>query len=156
MTPTRTVAQALAVSPAAALLARVEAAQRISALLGPECARLRLGFDAATPGRFELREKEVLINLDSAAQAAKLRQALPRLTQTLQQKGFGAYGIKLRVQPPGGRDEVIDLDPSRYGPPRDPSAGGARAVHRLALELPLSDLRSALEKLEQTLGRLRG
>lgn len=153
MNPTRTVAQALAASPAAGLLARVEAAQRICEILAPECRRLRLGFDPDTPGRFELREKDVLVNVDSAAQAAKLRQALPRLTQALGTRGFGAYSLKLKVMPPGAREVVIEIDPSRYGPARLPSVRGSQAVAHLALGLPDSRLRSALEKLEKTLAR---
>ncbi len=153
MNPTRTLAQALATSPVAGLLARVEAAQRIAAILAPECARLRLGFDASAPGRCELREKDIVLNLDSAAQAAKLRQALPRLNQALQQQGYGVYAIRIKVQPPGGRDQAAALDPARYGPARHLSAGGAQAVHHLAAQLPRSDLREALEKLEKTLGR---
>lgn len=155
MNAPRTLNQALAGSTAAALLARVAAAEQIAAILAPECARLRLGFDPATPGRFELRETEVQIKVDSAAQAAKLRQAMPRLTQALASQGWGGLALKLKVAPPGAREE--ETVPQEHGPAREPSASGAVAVSELAGELaseePESRLARMLAKLARTLGR---
>lgn len=155
MNPTRTLAQALATSPAAGLLARVAAAERVAEILTPECARLRLGFDPGSAGRFDVRDTEVLINVDSAAQAAKLRQALPRLTQALATRGFGGLAVKVKVAPPGGRD--ASDEPQSHGPAREPNAAGATAVGELAGDLaaeePESRLARMLGKLARTLGR---
>jgi hypothetical protein len=157
MTAPRALAQALAVSPAAALAASVAAARRAARALAPECARLGMHLDLETPGRCELRGTKLVVRVPSAAQSTKLRQALPRLVEALRAEGIPVEEIALRVQPLGDNEPpAAAVDPARYGPPRAPSAPGARAVGALALALPVSDLRRALERLEKTLARSGG
>lgn len=154
MTAPRALAQALAVSPAAALAASVAAARRAAGALAPECARLGMRLDFEAPGRCELRGSKLILRVPSAAQSAKLRQALPRLVEALRGQGIPVEEIALKVQPLGDHEPPAPpVDPARYGPPRAPSAPGARAVGALALALPMSDLRRALERLEKTLAR---
>jgi hypothetical protein len=157
MTAPRALAQALAVSPAAALAAAVAAAGRAARALAPECARLglRRGREAPPPGA--QRGQQLLLRVPSAAQSTKLRQALPRLLAALQASGLPVDEIVLKVQPLGGAEPPPEpIDPARYGPPRSPSAPGAQVVGALALALPVSRLRLALQKLEKTLARTGG
>jgi hypothetical protein len=54
---------------------------------------------AIRPG--PLDEEGWLLLVDHGAAAAKLRQLLPRLEQALQDKGWQATPIKVRIQPRG-------------------------------------------------------
>lgn len=157
MTSPRALAQALAVSPAAALAASVAAARRAAGALAPECARLGMRLDLESPGRCEMRGSKLVVRVPSAAQSAKLRQALPRLVSALRAEGIQVEEITLKVQPLGDNEPpAAPVDPARYGPPRTPSGSGAHAVRTLALALPASALRRALERLERTLARSGG
>jgi len=154
----RAIAEALRESPgAAALLARLEAAQAVSRLLAPLTRSIAPGLDLLAPGRCELRDGVVWIAVESAAESAKLRQATPRLLAALSTHGVQVYEIKTRVQAGGtsypgqGRDEA-----SSGGLPfAAVTDHGVSAVANAAQELPDSALAQALRRLAATLARRR-
>jgi hypothetical protein len=76
------------------LLARVQASRdRLDAVRG----ELPQGLaDLVRPGPLDEAGWTLLVG--SGAAAAKLRQCLPRLQQTLADKGWGALGIRVKVQ----------------------------------------------------------
>jgi hypothetical protein len=150
----RSVAETLRDTPeAAALLARWEATQRAARCIAPICNSLAAGFDPLTPGRCELRDAALWLIPASAAQSAKLRQAMPRMLSSLQAEAIKVYEIKFRVQPvvtpyPGQGSQGV----SSSGEPW-PSVGGhaISAVGELALTVKESPLKSAAEHLLATL-----
>ena len=81
--------------PLAQLLKRAqESRERLQAVSG----MLPVGMRAAVrPG--PLDEEGWLLLVDHGAAAAKLRQLLPRLEQTLLDKGWQPTPIKVRIQP---------------------------------------------------------
>lgn len=83
--------------PLAQLLQRAqESKARLQAVASVLPAGLR---SAIRPG--PLDEEGWLLLVDHGAAAAKLRQLLPRLEQALQDKGWQATPIKVRIQPRG-------------------------------------------------------
>jgi hypothetical protein len=97
--PARSLADALADSPAGPLIARIARMRRISRALAEAVAPLAPDFDAHDPWAVELREGVLLLNARSAAQAAKLRQGVPGLLLHLHQDGAQVTEIRVKVQP---------------------------------------------------------
>lgn len=171
--PTRSLADALADSPAGPLLARVERMQRIGLTLASAVARITPDFDVRDPRSVALTGNVLLLNALSAAQAAKLRQAVPGLLLHLHQNGVQVTEIRVRVQPaltsypeqPTARPPT----PSPSGERRrctganglaeeaaPPIVAGAQALaDSLSTTLPDSPLRRAAERLKAAFARGR-
>jgi hypothetical protein len=157
----KSLSQALAETPAATLIARCQRAEQAARLIATA-----LDDSAAFPGRSlnctcQIREHVLLIFAASVAQAAKLRQALPRLHALLQEHGLNLSEIRVRVQP----DPSAEAN-SGGGPTDKPSASAARKAQpvpagalqfadKLALTLKPSALRAAAERLAQSLRAAR-
>ncbi len=153
----KTLAEALAESPAAALIARCERADLAARLI-----LAALDESSTRPGqsptiRCEIREHILLIFATSVAQAAKLRQAVPGLLAVLQARGLDLSEIRVRVQPSlsaeptGGTPDQPSAAPN-VGQFR-PSAAALRLAEDLAVNLRPSPLRDAAQRLAR---RLRG
>ena len=171
--PARSLADALADSPAGPLLARAARVQRISRSLAAAAAQLSPDLDVQDPGVCELREGVLLLNARSPAQAAKLRQGIPGLLRILHQQGAQVTEIRVRVQPARTSYPERANDPSQVSPraqitthadPVDPQraivptavagADGAEALAQaLVRNLPDSLLRRAAERLQASLRR---
>jgi hypothetical protein len=164
MRPARPLAAALAESPAAALLHRLERWRAIAALTGPAAAAIAPDFPVGDPRACELRGDVLTLTASSAAQAAKLRQGIPGLLRLLHQHGTQVTEIRVRVQPAGaGHAPDADGEPfvtkTRAAPP-DPlpegASEGARALaDRLVQTLPPSPLRAQAERLRDRLDERR-
>lgn len=152
--PVRPVAAALREAPETArLLARVEATQRIALRIAPVCRSLAAGFDPLLPGRCECRETVVWLTASSTAQAAKLRQAVPRMLATLTEEGIRVYEMRVRVEP--GITGDPERGRSRPSSPDDawlnPSRSAGDEVDKFALTVAESPLRQAILRLAATL-----
>lgn len=158
----KTLAAALAEVPAVAeLLSRLQASQSAARILASASPPIGGGFDPLRPGACELRGGLLLLTATSPAQAAKLRQELPRLQKLLEQQGLDLNEIKARIQPAPltYREEVSA--PARFVATPDPARPAAdraseiaaplRFADELALTLPESPLRDAVERLRATL-----
>lgn len=152
--PVRPVADALREAPETArLLARVDATQRIAHRIAPVCRSLAAGFDPLLPGRCEWRDTVVWLTASSTAQAAKLRQAVPRMLATLTEEGIRVYEMRVRVEP------GITGDPERgRSPPSSPddtwlspSRSAGDQVRKFALTVAESPLKQAVLRLAATL-----
>ena len=154
--PSRTIAAALADSAAGPLLARMEATRSAVAAIAATVADVAPDLDPTRPGAADLNGKVLLLNTTSAAQAAKLRQAIPRLLAVLHQQGLEVNEIRLRVQPPGppAPDPAlteINLEDQRD---RDDSRlAAARFAQELASRLPKSPLRAVAEAMQKKLSK---
>jgi hypothetical protein len=157
----RSVAQALAESPAAALVRRAADSQRVARALAAGDAPLP--FDPLAPGACELRDRSLVLTASSAAAAAKLRQCLPQLTVSLRRQGFELTEIKVRLQPartayrmrassPESDARLTHSRDAPPGPPLNPQAALALA-EKLALTFPDSPVGEAASRLAE---RLRG
>jgi hypothetical protein len=169
--PTRSLADALADSPAGPLLARIERTQRLGLTLAAAVARVAPDFDVRDPRAVTLKGDVLLLNAFSAAQAAKLRQAVPGLLLHLHQSGAQVTEIRVRVQParmsypeqPNGAAQASR--PSGEASPcartfgademtAPPVVAGARTLaEALASTLPDSPLRRAAERLRAAIAR---
>ena len=92
-------------------------------------------------------ERQILtLAANNGAIAAKLRQLAPELTRLFQNKGCEVTGIQVRVQ--------VTL-PATEDTPTPPtlSATGRKRLIELAVELPDSPLKSALQRLAQKTGQ---
>lgn len=169
--PTRSLAAALADSPAASLLARLDQIQRIGRTLAGAVSRVVPDFDACDPRAVALKGDVLTLNASSAAQAAKLRQAVPGLLLHLHQNGVQVTEIRVRVQPAltsypeqpttpepatrpsaalSGAEGAADAE----GTSRPPVVAGAQALaDTLATALPDSPLRRAAERLQAAFAR---
>ncbi|HXF45385.1 MAG TPA: hypothetical protein VNK91_04625 [Burkholderiaceae bacterium] len=160
MPEARSVAQALAASPAAALIRRAADSQRIARALA--AAGASLPFDPLAPGACELRERTLWLTAKSPALAAKLRQCLPQLLASLDRQGFELTEIRVRLQPTQksyrmhGSREFADDDLTRSRePPTGPEPNAKAALglaEKLALTFPHSPVGEAARRLA---GRLR-
>ena len=167
---TRSIADALADSPAAPLLARLARTRQIGRLLASVVAPLAPDFDATDASACELRDGTLLLNARSPAQAAKLRQGVPGMLRLLHQSGVQVTEIRVRVQPArrsypersddpaqeswrpatGGSDDSAVAN-CGFAPP---ALAGAQSLARtLAQELPESPLRRAAQRLQASLAR---
>ncbi|HEX7156595.1 MAG TPA: hypothetical protein VF229_05225 [Burkholderiaceae bacterium] len=156
--------QALADAPAAAaLMARVAASQRAARIIAPVCAELTPEYDPNRAGACELREGVLRLYVRSNAQSAKLRQATPRLLQSLHRHGLEISEIRLAVQP---RTAVEDGAASaRTGSSAAPATASSQRevvralqaplafARKLALTLPSGALREAASRLDAALQR---
>lgn len=152
--PARPLADALRDAPEAArLLARVEATQRIARRIAPACRSLASGFDPLVPGRCEWRESVLWLTASSTAQAAKLRQATPRLLSTLGEEGIQVYEIRVRVEPgiTGDREHGTQVPSSPDAAWLHPASSAGDTLSKLALTVRESPLQRALTRLAATL-----
>lgn len=157
MHPGKTLVEALAETPAAALIARCERADLAARLI-----LAALGESTTRPGqppnlRCQIREHALLVFAPSAAQAAKLRQAIPRLLTVLRERGLNVSEIRIRIQP------NLSAEPTEGTPdalsaaanssqPRPSAAAALQLAERLAATLRPSPLRDAAERLARRLG----
>jgi hypothetical protein len=152
--PARPLADVLRSAPEAArLLARWEATQRCARCIDPVCRSLASGFDPLLPGRCELRDGALWLTASSTAQAAKLRQATPRLLASLGSEGNQVYEIRIRIEPGiMGYPEQGTIAPSSSDATwLRPRPDAAAMVGQSALTIRPSPLRQAMERLAQTL-----
>jgi hypothetical protein len=154
-TTSLTLAAALADSPAAPLLARLAATRAAVAVIAAAVAELTPDLDLARPGTADIQADVLLIHATSAAQAAKLRQAIPSLLALLQQRDLDLSQIRLRVQPGGPSEPAVDLTQISHVPTPAHAPGQVAAAARFAKELaallPDSPLRRAAQKLRRSL-----
>jgi hypothetical protein len=162
MRPARPLTAALADSPAAVLLHRLERWRSIAATIGPAAAAISPEFPSGDPRACELKDDLLVLNAGSAAQAAKLRQGLPQLLRLLHQRGAQVTEIRVRVQPAVTGRLIDGNDPSSVTPQpaqvRDPLPAGARDGARhladhLVKTLPAGPLRDQALRLQQSLRR---
>jgi hypothetical protein len=157
VTGTRSLEQALADSPAAALVHRVAESQRVAVALASAGLSLPPNFDALQPGTCEVRDATLVLFVGSPALAAKLRQSLPQLLSLLNRQGFDLTEIKVRLQPERlsyresldeetiSRDAVRDFaDSTRTGPNL---SGALGLAEKLALTLPDTRVGRAAQSL---------
>ncbi|HTT10180.1 MAG TPA: hypothetical protein VMG60_04750 [Burkholderiaceae bacterium] len=161
MTGARSLEQALADSPAAALVHRAAESQRVAVALAGAGVSLPPNFDALQPGTCEVRDATLVLFVGSPALAAKMRQSLPQLLAFLNRQGFDLTEIKLRLQPerlsyrePSGeetmkRDARGEFADSRQAAPDAASALGL--AEKLALTLPDSGVGRAAQRLADRL-----
>ena len=153
----RSLQEALAESPAAALVRRVADSQRVAAALAGADVLLPLNFNALQPGTCDLRESTLVLFVGSSALAAKMRQSLPQLLALLNRQGFQLTEIKLRLQPeqmsyrlsPDGEfggTSAVSVDPNRAGEAPDVSKALGLA-EKLALTLPGTGVGEAARRL---------
>lgn len=158
----KTLADALAEVPAVAqLLSRLQTSQSAARILAAASPPIGGGFDPLRPGVCELRGGLLLLTATSPAQAAKLRQELPRLQKLLKQQGLDLNEIKVRIQPAHlpYREEVsgppqVLAAPNSAQPATDRTddiAAPLRFADELALTLPDSPLRDAVQQLRAAL-----
>lgn len=168
--PARSLADALADSPARPLIERLDRIRHLSRALDEVVAPLVPDFDAHDPRAVELKEGVLTLNARSAAQAAKLRQGSPSLLRHLHKTGAQVTEIRVRVQPArtsyperakdgpqvslgGGAGPSATSGAS--APARSPTivAGVETLARTLADSLPDSPLRRAAERLRSALDR---
>ena len=152
--PAKPIAAVLHDSPEAShLIARWEATQRAVHCIDPVCRSLASGFDPLESGRCELRDDVLRLTASSAAQGAKLRQAIPRLLLALGSEALRVYEIRIRVEPGiSGYPEQGSMTPSSTDAPwLKPSREAAVHVGEFALTVRESPLKKAIGKLAATL-----
>jgi len=88
----------------------------------------------------QLDRQLMTLAADNGAIAAKLRQLAPELTRQLQNRGCEITGIQVRVQ-------VAHSAPPPVRPPSILSTAGRSRLTELAVTLPDSPLKSALQRL---------
>lgn len=94
----------------------------------------------------QLEQQILTLAANNGAVAAKLRQLVPELTRTLQNKGCEITGIQVKVQ--------VTLPAAECTPtPPTLSATGQKRLIELAVELPDSPLKSALQRLANKTGK---
>ncbi|MCX8004623.1 MAG: flagellar hook-length control protein FliK [Burkholderiaceae bacterium] len=150
----RSVTEALAASPAAALLTRVLDAQRVAKAVASSHAPLPPAFDPLAPGACELRGQILWLVVASPAVAAKLRQCLPQLRDALNRQGFDLTEIKVRLQP-ARKSYPADAPPvTHIADLRESEAGEVRRLtaalslaEKLALTYPGAALGEAASRL---------
>jgi hypothetical protein len=145
LTGTRSLEQALAESPAGALVRRAADSQKVAVALAGAEISLPPSFDALQPGTCEVRGKTLVLFVGSPALAAKMRQSLPQLLAWLDRHGFELTEINLRLQP-----ERMSY---RALPGEETMKQGAveRAVDPAQTELSVSGALGLAEKLALTL-----
>jgi hypothetical protein len=153
----RSLQQALADSPAAALVRRVTDSQRVAAALTRTGVSLPPSFDALQPGACEVREATLVLFVGSPALAAKMRQSLPQLLASLNRQGFDLTEIKVRLQPERmSYREVPGADAMSPQGPGAPAAlaeaplhiaGALALAEKLALTLPGTAVGQAAQRL---------
>ncbi len=94
----------------------------------------------------QLEQKILTLAANNGAVAAKLRQLAPELTKLLQNKGCEVTGIQVRVQVTLPAAECTLASPML-------STTGRKRLIELAVELPDSPLKSALQRLANKTGQ---
>ena len=93
----------------------------------------------------QLEGQILTLAANNGAVAAKLRQLAPELAMLLQNRGCEVTGIQVRVQ--------VTLPAAEHlSAPATLSAAGRERLTELAVELPDSPLKSALQRLAQKAG----
>lgn len=156
MRPARSLADALADSPAGVLLHKLERWRRIADIVAQEARNLAPDFNARDARACELREDELVLNARSAAQAAKLRQGLPRLLRILHEQGAQLSQIRVRVQPaptvyPDGASATTPVAPITPPLTWEAALGAATMAATLVQTLPDSPLKTQVEALQRAL-----
>jgi len=163
VTSARSLQEALADSPAAALVRRVADSQRIAQALAEAEIPLPPNFSALHPGTCEVRESTLVLFVGSSALAAKLRQSLPQLLAWLNRQGFDLTEIKVRLQPEQmsyrpspGTDTNNPEGVADPGIAREPIPSVAEALglaEKLALTFPGTGVGRAAQRLATRLRR---
>ena len=94
----------------------------------------------------QLEQHILTLAANNGAIAAKLRQLAPELTEKLQNRGCEVTGIQVRVQVTLPAAEHISTPPTL-------SVSGRKRLIELAVELPDSPLKSALQRLANKTGQ---
>jgi hypothetical protein len=163
LTAARSISAALRDSPAAPLLSRLEHMQALQQALGPSLAQIAPSLDLARAGAVELREATLILNTSSAAQAAKLRHAVPGILRFLHQRGAQVNHIQVRVQPTLSSERdggTAPADGSLHANARESKVyasdnlqAALMAAEKLTLTISESPLRDAANRLLATLQR---
>lgn len=158
MRPARSLAAALADSPAAALLHKLERWRRIADIVALEARHIAPDFDARDPRACELGDDDLILNARSAAQASKLRQGLPALLRLLHRQGAQVCQIVVRVQPSltgyrASASATTSVAPITTPLPPGAAQGAATMAKSLMETLPDSPLKTQLQSLERALTR---
>lgn len=90
----------------------------------------------------QLEQQTLALAANNSATAAKLRQLAPELVQLFQDKGCEVTRIQVRVQ-------VVQPCARRISCPVSLSEAGRKRLTELAVELPDSPLKSALQRLSK-------
>ena len=90
----------------------------------------------------QLEQQTLALAANNSATAAKLRQLAPELVQLFQDKGCEVTRIQVRVQ-------VVQPCARRISRPVSLSETGRKRLAELAVELPDSPLKSALQRLSK-------
>jgi hypothetical protein len=159
MFPGKTPLQALADTPVASLLAQCQRAERAGRLIN--AALGEAGFPGGPPVlNCQFKEQVLIVFAHSAAQATKLRQAIPRCLAALREQGMYLSEIRIRVQPvrlTQTKDSAAQTGPDVPASDRDIQSRSqqlkpARAfAEKLALTLRPSPLRDAALRLASRL-----
>jgi hypothetical protein len=157
----KSLADALASSPAGNLLHRVAQSAELAKVI--KGARgLPPDFDPNAPGICELRDSVLWLSAHSPAQAAKLRQSLPGLQQLLLRHGFEVIEIRVRIQPglTAYQGSVSGPQPAHVDAEAAARAGldqqaPLEFAEKLALTLRDSPLRAAARSLADRLRQRR-
>lgn len=157
----KTLTQALAETPAAALIAHCQRADQAANFIAAALVE-----SASFPGPVptftcQIREHALLLFASSVAHTAKLRQALPHLLTMLQARGFNLSEIRVRVQPgslaetDSGGGSSVGSSVAEIVKQRPDPAGALQFADKLALTLRPSPLRDAADRLAQRLRTCR-
>jgi hypothetical protein len=154
--PGKTLAQALGETSAATLIARCERADQAARILSKTLTEMNLSSGPIPLGACQIRERLLLVFATSAAQAAKLRQALPGLLRVLHERGFDLSEIRVRVQPaPSDEPDIggglVAPTPGNQKAPRLSTEEALRFADKLSLTLRPSPLRDAAVRLAKGL-----
>ncbi len=116
-------------------------ARRISRVIASETARLRIGTDFSDLGNIRIKNRNIVLFVRSAPQAAKLRQILPRLDEALALKGYRmCIDIKIRPVKP----ELVLRENKAQSQERQISTATSELISKKAESLDDSALKEAL------------
>lgn len=122
--------------------------RRVSRVIAPLLAGLPLGVDFTNLGNIRIRDNTIVLYVRSAAQSAKLRQLLPRISDALGRAGF-REPVEVRIRP---EHTSIDMRQNRaIGEPRTGNASAAQELRLRAQTMPDSPLKTQLLRLAATL-----
>lgn len=127
--------------------------RRVARLLAPEVAKFRLGVDLTQLSNLRVTNNKAVLFVQTAAQHARLRQILPRLTRILEQAGL-VLPIEIRIRPV--KTTISLRDNLAQGQPRVASAQTQRTVMQAAQSLENSPLKQALLSLARTMEHTAG
>ena len=122
--------------------------RRVARLLAPEVSKFRLGLDLTRLSNLRVTDNKAVLFVQTAAQHARLRQLLPRLTHILEQAGL-TIPLEIRIRPV--KETVVLRDNLAQGQPRVASEQTQRTVMKAAQSLDDSPLKQALLSLARTM-----